>query len=52
MNVTPRQSSTGTPDTSTTTDRIKAAGTAHPITTRRPSFHSTLRSTGTEFSAA
>jgi transposase InsO family protein len=30
----------------------KAAGTAHPTTTRRPSSHSTLRSTGSESSAA
>ena len=46
-NATPRQSSTSTPDTSTTTGRTRAAGTAHPTTTRRPSSHSTLRSTGT-----
>jgi transposase InsO family protein len=31
---------------------IRAAGTAHPTTTRRPSSHSTLRSSGSESSAA
>jgi putative transposase len=51
-NATPRQFSMSTPGTSTTTDHTKAAGTAHPTTTRRPSSHSTLRSTGSESSAA
>ena len=44
-NTTQRQSSPSTPDTSTTTDHTKAADTAHSTTTRRPSSHSTLRST-------
>ena len=51
-NATPRQSSTSTPDTSTTTGRIKAAGTAGLTTIQRPSSHSTLRSTGGKSSTA
>jgi hypothetical protein len=51
-NATPRQSSTSTPGTSTIIGRTRAAGTAHPPTTLRPSSRSTLRSAGTESSAA
>lgn len=50
--ATPRQSSTSTPDTSTTTGHTRAAGTAHPTTTQQPSSHSTLRSTGGKSSTA
>ena len=51
-NATPQMSSPSTPDTSTIIGRIRAAGTAHPTTTRRPSSHSTVRSNGTGSSAA
>ena len=46
------KSSTSTPGTSTTTDHIEAAITAHPITTPRASSRSTLRSADSESSAA
>jgi hypothetical protein len=41
-NATPRPSSTSTPGTSTIIDRTRAAITAHPTTTRRPSSRPTL----------
>jgi putative transposase len=40
------------PDTSTNTDRTKAAATDHPTTTMQPLSRSTPRSAGTESSAA